>query len=212
MALMTAAQARVYIPTLTSTGEDTNIDTLIARADAAMASWCGYPPVIAATPVMGLTPTLEDQTYVLYNGRGGLVRVLDSRHIQCDVWPVISITSIYDDTSEAYGTAVTSTDYTLIDGNQGLIAYDADSGKAWADSGPTIRNIKLTAVCGWATIPGDILQAAGLLVAHWWQLRHTQGRTNVSTAGGGSAGLRDEELPASVKQLLSPYRLPRVWL
>lgn len=212
MALCTAAQARLHIPSLTSTGEDTNLDALITRADALFANWCGYPSVVAVSPTFGVVASMEDTTYVVYNGLGGRVRVLDSRHLRCDIWPVISVTSVYDDTTEAYGTAVTSTTYTLIDGNQGLIAYNANSGAAWANpESPLVRNIKLTVVAGWVTIPADLIEATCLQVKHWWDLRHTQGRTNVSV-GAGSAGLRDETMPAAVRELLAPYRLPGVWL
>ena len=209
MALVTAAQARVHIPSLTSTGEDTNIDTLIARVGALFGRWCGYPPTSAG----GASSMESSASHILYNGLGGYVDVISPRFLRSKVWPVTAISSIYDDVTEAYATAITSTNYAIVDGNAGLIGYTASSGAAWLKpSSPSVRNIKATLTCGWSTVPTDVQEAAVLMLHHWWELRHTQGRQNVATAAGTSAGLREETMPAAVRQLLAPYRLPHVWL
>ena len=55
MAIMTAAEARLYIRGITGTGEDANLNALIARADALFAGYIGLP-----SPTVGGNPTLED--------------------------------------------------------------------------------------------------------------------------------------------------------
>lgn len=208
MALITAAQARLALPALTGTTEDTNLETVIGRAGAILAAWCGYPSATA-----GAAPTMETTSYILYNGLGGLVHRLDSRHLRVDVWPVTAITSIYDDTTEAYGTAVTSTNYTLIKGDEGLIALTLASGLSWNDAGAYYRNLKVTVTAGWATVPPHLAQAAMMLTKHLWENRRTQGVVSTNQ-GGTSVTVREAEhiLPEDVRALVSPLRLPRVHL
>jgi hypothetical protein len=62
MALATAAQVRALAPGL-STADDTTIDALLARIDAAFARFCGHP-----TPDSG-APTREAATYTTFPGR-----------------------------------------------------------------------------------------------------------------------------------------------
>ena len=205
MALITAAEARAQIPGLTGTGDDSAISVLIDRVDRVFARWCGYPSASA-----GGNASMEDASYVLYNGPGGHVDVLDSRRIQLRVWPVTAVTSIYDDTTEAYGTAVTASYYAITNGDAGIVEYTMASGQAWRDC-TAGHNLKVTATCGWVTIPDDLKQAAMMMVRHWRDLRHVQTKTNAS-AGSSSASVRDETIPAAVREILQPFRLPSVYL
>ena len=174
MALITAAEARAQLPGLTGTGDDTAIDVMIGRVDRVFARWCGYPAASA-----GGNASMEDASYVLYNGPGGLVTVLDSRRIQLGVWPVTAVTSIYDDTTEAYGAAVTASYYAIINGDAGIIEYTLTSGQAWRDT-TAGHNLKVTATCGWVTIPDDLKQAVMMMVRHWRDLRHVQTKTSAN--------------------------------
>lgn len=194
MALITAAEARVYIPALTGTAQDTELNTLISRADGVLAAWCGFPPASA-----GAAPTLEDTTYTLYlDGPGGAT-------LRLPVRPVVSITSIYDDPLRAYAAAdlVDSGDYTLY-GDDGLVILDHDSVHGgWSTSS---RALKVTAVCGFATIPEPIKQAAAMLVGHWYRLKTSLGATSISQAGTNMQRV-EATLPDSVKELMAPYRI-----
>lgn len=70
--------------------------------------------------------------------------------------PVASITSIYDDPYRQYGgtTLVDSAYYVIADEDAGLIQLDGLTFQ------PGLRNIKITYVGGFATIPFDLEQAA----------------------------------------------------
>jgi hypothetical protein len=123
------------------------------------------------------------------------------------VYPVQSIASIEDDPTEAFDGStylVSSSDYTSRPDGVVLLKLTATHG-AWSDSDNQV--IKVVATIGHATVPPRIKQAAGMLVKHWWELRHQQGRANASQ-GGGSVGLRDETLPEPVRELLAHDLLP----
>jgi hypothetical protein len=193
MALITASEARVYIPTL-SDGEDTKLGTLIAIADNVLAGLCGIPPY------SGQTRTLEDQTYTLYlDGPGG-------RELYLPVRPIVSITSIYDDPLLAYGasTAVDSGDWTAYNA-EGLLILDADATHgAWSTSP---RALKVTAVLGYATIPDAIKHACGLLVAHWWRnVIPSLGKESISTQGS-TVTLATAPIPRDVRMAMAPFVL-----
>lgn len=197
MALVTAAEARLAIPALTSTGEDSNLDRLIDRAGAFLAAWCGYPPAAA-----GGVATFEDVTYtMILDGPGGAELVLP-------VGPLVSVTSVHSDPLREYGSdvLVASGDYTL-DSYRSLVILDNDSTQGAWDTG--YRAIKIVYVAGFATVPADIKQAAIGMVAHWWRLRRQAGKKSVSQEGG-SVSLLEETIPAQVAQLLGPYRLAEV--
>ena len=204
MALITAAEARLFLRELSGTGEDTNIDQLIVFADAAIANYLGFPPVSA-----GGQATIESATYTEYLDGPTLERV---SVVQLPLRPVTSITTIHDDPDWAYGAGdlVASTDYTLI-GRTGKVALVPTGSHAWSTA---YRSIKVVFVAGFTTIPEEIKLATKMLVKHWWGMRHnltyssmsSQGSTVTSPtyAAGGAVGMT---LPRPVKQLLNPYRL-----
>ena len=197
MALVTAAEARLAIPALTSTGEDSNLDRLIDRAGAVLAAWCGYPPASA-----GGVATFEDATYTMVlDGPGGLELALP-------VGPLVSVTSVHSDPLREYGSdvLVASGDYTL-DNHRSLIVLNDDSAQgAW---GLGYRAIKVVFVAGFETVPVDIKQAAIAQVAHWWRLRRQAGKRSINQEGG-TATLLPETMPPQVAQLMGPSRLAEV--
>ena len=128
MALMTAAEARGYLPNIQGTAIDSELVTLIARFDAVAAQWCGFPDSPGGT--VGAVQTLESASYVLYLDGPDPG---DSSLLWLGVWPVTAIGSIYSDPIREYGsdTLVASSDYTLF-GAQGKTAEGYQShGNRW---------------------------------------------------------------------------------
>jgi len=193
VAIMTAAEARLYVRGITGTGEDSNLSTLISRADAVFASFLGLPPASA-----GDAATLEDTTITLYiDGPGG-------QELRLPYAPILSVTSIHDSDDRLYSSAdlVAASDYELY-GDESLIRLtDTSSHGYWST---TRRAIKVAAVIGFSTIPEDIKHAAGLQVAHWFQGRDHVGRKSINQ-GGGSITVNGLDLLPEVKQALAPYR------
>ena len=206
MALISAAEARVYLPGLSGTGADTQLATLITRADQAMAAWCGFEAATA-----GGAPTLEDVTFTeFYPGPGG--RLLQLRH-----WPIVSITSIEDDPTEAFDGStylVASTDYdgplTVQRKNRGQVWLETTATHgAWSNTKESgTEPVKAVYVAGWATVPEVLKQAAVLQVVHWWHQRAFVGRESVTVQGAGTVQPGpDGGLLPEVKQLLRPFRV-----
>jgi hypothetical protein len=200
VALITAAEAKDLVPGLTGTGQDTRLETYISRAGALMAAWCGFPPASA-----GVDPTLEDTTYTeFYDGEGGLT-------LRLDIYPVLSVTSIYDDPDRDYGatTLVSSSDYD-IDGRKGLVHLKPDAAHgAWSDG--ELRAIKATFVAGFSTIPDSLKHACAQEVKRMMTGRATQGQASASTSGK-SVSYRDPGLLSETREILAPLRLPRALL
>lgn len=201
MALITVAEAKLHIPRqeAASTAEDPNLETMISRVGRIFGRWCGYPPASA-----GGASTMESTSYTLYlDGPGG-------QTLRLPIWPVSAFTSIYDDPDRDYNAddLVASSDYDT-DGEQGLVILKPSAAHgAWSRS---YRAIKATITAGYTTVPDDVKLAACLMVRHLWDLKHTQGRQSVNQ-GEQTAQLREETLPAAVRELLGPYRLASVYL
>jgi hypothetical protein len=197
MAIATAAQVRVYIPSLTGTAADTDIGTLIDRFDALAARYIGFPVYDSGT-----NPTLEDQTYTfILDGQGG-------RTLYCPIRPLVSITSIYDDPTGKFAAAtlIAATDYNDISRlGHGEVVLDSDAVHGvWSDAEYAI---KLTVVAGWSTIPSEIVEACCQWVAAKFNNRGSHGRSSV---GVGEAVVNltdvDDVLPPAVRAILAPYR------
>lgn len=195
MAVLDAATVREYLPSLTGTGEDTALDSLIARFGALAAQYLGYQPAS-----VGGNPTVEDTTYTLYLDGDG------SKYLQLPITPVVSVTSLHVDIDRKYGSdrLVDSGDYELF-GDEGLVLLKVDSTQGEWDRGK--RTVKAVVVAGFTTIPMPIKHACAMQVAFWWQARAHLGKTSVSQ-GGGSSSVATLKLLPEVRQALEPYRLP----
>lgn len=202
MAILTTAEAKAALPSLDAAGstEDSAIAVVVGRVGAWIATYCGWRPTSD-----GGTPSLESGTHTLYlPGPGG-------RSLFVPMFPVISVTSIEDDPTEAFDGStylVASADYTTRVAGEIRLKQTATHG-AWSDT--TLPVIKIVASLGYSTVDPNLKQAALLLFRHWWDAKFTQGKTNASTPTG-SVGYRDEEIPPEVTALLGPYLLPGVLL
>lgn len=201
MAILTAAQARDYLPALTGTAEDTLINTLITRCSVQIAQYLGYPPATGGT-----APSVESATYTqTLDSPGGL-------ELRLPIGPVSSITSIHDDPERLYESSslVAASDYEL-DTIRGLAVLKSNSVHGlWSDSAP-YRAIRVVYVAGWSSVSTNapnISDACALLVKQRLDYRHTLGRTSVSRSGVSEA-LAPQEMPAQVRALLAPYIIRR---
>lgn len=205
MAIVTAEEARAYIPTISGTASDSVLNTLIERFDTVAASYLGFPKQDDGTH------SIESGTYTEYLD-GGIDRP-DGRELSLMVRPAISVTSLFDDPDQHYDDTadqIASTDFILY-GIQGRIVLRND--KTDSQFTGTRRGVRVIYVAGYTsgTMPKAIDHACCLQVAHWFQARAHIGKTNLSSAGQ-SAGLMSLSLLPEVKEALAPYRLPMTWI
>lgn len=196
MALLTAAQARLHLPGLTGTGEDTAIGTIIDRVEALIAVFIGHPPAS-----VGGTPTVESTTYTLYTDRGAAPIRIDGDDLVLPVRPLTAVSAVYDDDQRSYGTAVSSADYEVL-GDEGRIRLlPTRSHAGWSSD---IAAIKVACTAGWSTAPDWLAHAVALWMRHIWDLRREQGRESTSQQGV-SVSFRDETMPDVVRESLAPH-------
>ena len=116
--------------------------------------------------------------------------------------PIVSVTNLWDDVLRAYTTPLSSTDYVVVDADAGFIRLD----HLLFQRG--IRNIKLTYVGGYTTIPKNLEQAAIELVwgAHEKGLHNLIGVRSKSV-GDGSVQYVNLDWPMNLEPILAQYRL-----
>ncbi len=203
MAIITAAQVRDHFAKLpaAATAEDTILNTLVTRADALLAQWCGYPRNDAGIY------TFEDTACTLYIDGPD---VAQPRKLKLGFHPIASLTSVATDTvgDWTWSTTITSSDYVL-DGVKGHLWLKPTSTYAWQE-GP--RANKVVALVGFTAAPNDLVALVAMQVVHLLQLRNTQGLTNLSAAGQSAqkpgnpaTGGSDFLIPPVVQAGLTPY-------
>lgn len=198
MALITAAQARLYVQ-ISGTGEDTDLETLIGRVGKVIAGYLGYPP-----PSVGASPTLESTTHTLYlTGDGG-------RDLPLGLYPVTAITSVQDDPTRQHDGSsylISSSNYAIQEGRALRLTHS--SGLTWSS---TRGGIKVVCTAGYTSIPEVIQEVCCEEVALRWRRRKQLGVTSSSSGGGSTSPAKPETLSAASKLALSPYRLVGAYL
>jgi hypothetical protein len=204
VAVLTTAEAKTFLRGIASgsSSQDTLIDTLVTRADQVLSRWCGYP---AYTDGAAGATTFEDQSYTLYmSGPGG-------RSLKLPVYPISSVTSIEDDSTEAFDGStylVASGDYTTRKSEGVVLLTPTSVHGEWSDTSSPV--LKVVVVAGWSTVPEQLKQACGEMVKHLWEMREKSGEQSRSQQGI-SVSYRDEQIPPHLRAILSPYRLRGVW-
>lgn len=229
MAIITTATVKTLLG-ISSTSEDSKLDLLVGYADAAIKRYLGRD--IESTSYPGAASNGHGDSGI-YCGTGTRFIVLRQR-------PVTAVASVYLDNVAYYGQATGAfasatlltegTDYAWV--KDGYIssasvsfcgAIERIAGvwprPAWYRPGYLISdpqtaqgNIKVTYTAGWATVPGDIAQAAAWLVSYWRQSQKRGGTVTSENLGGYSYSLAaagEAGWPAEVRKLLSPYREAR---
>jgi len=199
MALITPADVTErHTPEAAPSTDAAALVRAIDAAESQAAEWLGWPPVGTARR------SVESASHVCYLDGPAWG---DARELALPLYPVSSITSIYDDALEAYGSAtlVDSAQYTLI-GREGRVRLTGTATHAWSVSR---RAIKVTCIAGWttATMEHALREALLRLAAHHYRAPRGA-RVESASRGGQTAAYRPLRMPRDVQQLLAPYRLP----
>lgn len=142
----------------------------------------------------------NSQTYTEYldgDGSGSLI---------LSQFPIISITSIYDDpdwktTNYPESCLIDSSDY-MYYADEGIVEYDGDLCFARGK-----KNIRVIYVAGYASIPYDVQHAVFEWIATVWK-KKSEKRFGVSSVAIGDRNISylNEGIPEAVRRRLAPYR------
>jgi len=206
MAILTPSLLReTWIQGISGTAEDTVLTKVIAREEVRVANYLGYPPASAGT-----APSIESKGYIRFYGAEAIEK--DGRILRVDVLPLTTITSIYDDEDLDWDSdhLVAATDYSILDGSQGLILLDSDSVHgSWTEGD---GNVRVAFTAGWPSVPADVQEVIGLLCKRAWVRRTTEGFESLPQGSGSASPASADHIPADLRAMLDPYRLPRAWL
>jgi len=193
--LTTLANAKEYLG-ISGSDDDTLLGNLIDRASEAIENYCRRK-------------FAQETLTEYYDGRGSHRLVLNRR-------PVSSITSIYDDLDRDFteDTLIDADDYVLYP-DEGIVEF-----KNTASTFPSTaayfydgqRNVKVTYVAGYETIPTDVEQACLMLVALLYNRakQRADGIKQESQAGAYSVAYAGMLMTPEIKALLEPYREYRI--
>ena len=201
MPLVSAATLREYLPEIgDNTSADTELNSLIARVEAAVARYLGFPPPASSSSFT----TLDQSTYTLYLDGA---TYFDRNVLQLPIKPVVSITSIFSDIERRYeaGSALTlsNIDIDLVNGRLIIKPYTSTA----FDRG--YRAIKITFVAGYDTAapPADLVHAICVLSSQLHRAKQTQGKENISIQGT-SIKLSERTIPNEVQEILNKFKCP----
>lgn len=120
--------------------------------------------------------------------------------IQVDQYPIISVTSVHDDSERGFGadTLIATTDYVFY-ANTGTIRLD---GGIFTKG---IQNLKVIYDAGYAKIPTDLAHAVVSLIADRFRNKEHQGVQSMAI-GSYKVTYTNEEIPGEIRSILDSYR------
>jgi hypothetical protein len=191
MALVTAAEMRVHLPSLEGVDEDPVLDDLLEESEGLLATYAGWPLDDANAASFGVS------TYTfLLNGPA----FREPRALCICVHPMtVTTVEIVDPLTGLYS-VLPDTNY-VVDSNAGIILLLP--GATITEWPTAYRAIRVEVEAGYAVAPAALRMMIIATARHLWNLRNTQGQTSYSM-GGDSASLADSAalIPQSVRDLI----------
>lgn len=204
MALVSASVLREYLPEIgNSTGADTELNSLIARVEAFIARYLGFPPPSASND----TTQLDQATYTLYIDAPS---ANDETVLYLTVKPIISLTSVHSDLNRKYtsDTALTLSNIDIDSVNGKLIIKPTTS----TNFKTGYRANKVVCVAGYSSSPPpDLVHAICVLASQIHRQKQTQGKETINVQGA-SVSLSPKTIPDEVKQILYRFKNPSLVL
>lgn len=186
--LATRDEVKTYLG-ISGSSEDALIDQLLAGTDAWIKRYLGRD--------------IEAANYIeQVDGSGAPIQILKQ-------YPIISVTSVYDDTARAFGSD------TLLVENTDFLVYKEEGYLEIIDGGDFVegqKNVKVSYRAGYETadIPKDLKQAEIELVANEYRRKETEG-VKAMTVGAFSVSYDSTEtMPSEIKAVLDSYKKVRL--
>lgn len=202
MSLVTTDLLKEYLPELTGTGANTELQNLLDRAESAIARWLGFP-----IPDGSNTATIAVSTYTLYVDEYWRD---DRTVLPLPIKPVVTISSVHSDPDRNYGsdTEVGSTEYE-IDKLNGLLIIKPDVSTVGFSKG--FRSNKVVGTFGFTLFHKDVVHAVCVYSSHLHRAKSNQGKKSTSIRNSTVTFLPNT-IPPEVKEILYPYRSTAVIL
>ena len=198
MPLVSASTLREYLPEITGTDADTELNNLILRVESSIARYLGFVPPDSVTNAV-----LDSSTYTVFLD-GPFKNLKDV--LQLPMKPAVSVTSIHSDPDLVYGSS------TSIDGSQYVL--DKENARIVLKSTSTdlfdtgFRYIKVVYVAGFDNTdpPEDLVHAICLLCSNIQRSKQGQGYSNINARSVTVGFVPRTAFPTEIKQLLAGYR------
>lgn len=198
-----ATDVRPVIPGAIA-GDDAVIDVLIAQASIAFAEWLGFPPAS-----IGADPTLEESTYTRRSGFGIFVDDVYPWRLVLEPFPIIAMADVREDDRHTFAASsvVASSNYEQL-GDRGQI-IELLPGSGHGSFATERGSVRATFTAGFASgnIPGSLKLALVEYSAILF-LEFKRRGTKSATEGSLTTSFQAPGIPAYIKALISPYRMP----
>ena len=196
MSLLSVAQLKEYLPELTGSGSDSELQNIINRVESNIASWLGFPVYDG-----GNLPSLESNTYTLYIDHPDY---LDPDILQLPIKPVTAITSVYADPDRVYtaDTEITSSEYELDSQSARIILKTRVASQGFSTG---YRANRVICTAGYTSTRSDILHPIAVYCSHLWRARSSQGKKSLAIKGA-TTSYSPNTIPPEVKELLYHFR------
>ena len=198
MALVTASVLREYLPEISGTDADSELNNLIARVEASVARYLGFIP-----PDNAATCTLDQSTYTVHLDGPN---VFEPEVLQLPMRPINTVTSVHSDPDRVYasGTEISNTEYDL-DKLNGRVILKYDSSEVF-DRG--FRFIKVVYSAGYDTSapPAELVHAICLLCAGEQRSKAGQGFNSLNARNVAVTYTPRTSFSPQVKELLAGFR------
>jgi len=183
-ALITLAQAKIFVKVPTAeTTHDTLLEDFINESSQLIESYCNRKFVL--------------QEYTEIHSGNGLTQLMTRS------FPIVSVTSLYDDISRAFTTVIDPNNYTIMQDEKGL-AYGIERFDNIFIRGQ--RNVKVIFQGGYSVIPSDLQLACKVTLAFYYFKQQEQEWTTNTKAKGDENITMIEGLPKSVTEILDKYK------
>ena len=198
MAMVTTTTLKTYLPEITGSAANTDLEALITRVECAIARYIGWPPASLSSD-----PQLDATTYTFYLD-GPMYTQPDV--LRLPIQPINSVTSIHSDVNRQYNSdsLIDGSTYSL-DHLTGRVILDPISATDAFDRG--YRAIKIICNAGFAgsNLPSDLEHAICVWASQLHRNKATQGKDSI-TQRAATVSISPKTMPIEVKQLLTAFK------
>ena len=196
--MVTVSTLKEYLPEVTGTTANTDLESLLDRVEAATVRYMGWPK-----PSSLASPRLLETAYTFFlnsptNERADV--------LQLPIRPIQSITSIHSDVNRQYNSdsLIDASTYSL-DKYEGRVILDPVDATDTFEKG--YRAIKVVCQAGYANneLPSDLEHGICVWASQLHRNKATQGKNSI-TQRAATVSISPKTMPPEVKEILASFR------